>query len=264
MAVLERIADGLGVPRGWMGLAYDERTHHAYAGDRPSSSSTTEEMDEDMKRRAFLAAASMALWGRPVLGELLEIPTRPETPTPLPSRLSAADVEALRGLTEQVRGLARFYGGQADTIGAIANRSIRLLKVDADESVKRSLGSALSELHCLAGSCSYDTRLDDNARYHYRQAMDLAAETDDSFKLISALQHAAIMGRERDAPNGALKFYQLARARLMDVRGEGTTGGPKRRLAARAGSKCPCPAGPAGRCQKRAGPCRAGTPPGHL
>ncbi len=30
--VLVRIADGLGVPPGWMGLAYDERTHHAYAG----------------------------------------------------------------------------------------------------------------------------------------------------------------------------------------------------------------------------------------
>ena len=54
---------------------------------------------------------------------------------------------------------------------------MRLMSVDADESVKKALGSALSELHCLAGWCSYDTHLDDNARYHYRQAVDLAAET---------------------------------------------------------------------------------------
>ena len=118
--VLARIADGFGVPRGLMGLAYDEETARTYAGDRPSFAG--EELTEDMKRRHFLAAASVALWGRPVLGELLELPTRPETPTPLPSRLGAADVEALRTLTEQVRTLARFYGGQADTIGAIANR----------------------------------------------------------------------------------------------------------------------------------------------
>ena len=76
--VLVRVADGLGVPRGWMGLAYD----HAYAGGQTPPPSGGEELTEDMKRRAFLAAASMALWGRPVLGELLELPTRPETPTP--------------------------------------------------------------------------------------------------------------------------------------------------------------------------------------
>src|SRR5689334_12033827 len=79
--VLLRIAEGLEVPRGWMGLAYDELTE--------SSDPTVGEevVDEDMRRRALLAAASVALLGAPVLGEVLVLPTPPDTPTPLPSRL---------------------------------------------------------------------------------------------------------------------------------------------------------------------------------
>ena len=73
--VLVRVADGLGVPRGLMGLAYDEETAHTYAGDGPSFAG--EELTEDMKRRHFLAAASVALWGRPVLGGCWSCPRGP-------------------------------------------------------------------------------------------------------------------------------------------------------------------------------------------
>jgi transcriptional regulator with XRE-family HTH domain len=80
--VLVRIAEGLGIPRGLMGLAYDEGV---------------EEVDEEMKRRALFGVASVALFNSPVLGELLQLP-KPATPTPLPSRLGASDVTALRNL----------------------------------------------------------------------------------------------------------------------------------------------------------------------
>ncbi len=79
--VLVRIAEGLDVPRGWMSLAYDE-------GAESAGLAVGEEVvDEDMKRRAMLAAGGAALLGAPVLGEVLELPTPPTTPTPLPSRL---------------------------------------------------------------------------------------------------------------------------------------------------------------------------------
>lgn len=68
-------------------------------------------MDEDLKRRAFLAAASVALFDRPVLGELLELPTRPATPTPLPAQLGTADVTALRALTRELRAVGQQFGG---------------------------------------------------------------------------------------------------------------------------------------------------------
>jgi transcriptional regulator with XRE-family HTH domain len=49
--VLERIADGLGVPRAWMGLSYGEE-----GPDTPSA----DEGDEDVKRRALIAATTVA------------------------------------------------------------------------------------------------------------------------------------------------------------------------------------------------------------
>jgi transcriptional regulator with XRE-family HTH domain len=63
--VLERIADGLGIDRAWLGVAGCD--NYAVGTGSP------DEMDEAMKRRAFLAAASAALWGQPVLGELREL-----------------------------------------------------------------------------------------------------------------------------------------------------------------------------------------------
>jgi hypothetical protein len=52
--VLERIVDGLGAPRAWMGLSYGEQ-----APDVPS----VEEVDEDVKRRALITAAMAARCG---------------------------------------------------------------------------------------------------------------------------------------------------------------------------------------------------------
>jgi hypothetical protein len=56
-------------------------------------------------------------------------------------------VAELRAWTGQLRSLARQYGGQADIVDAVANRSMRLLTVPSADAVKRSLGSALAELH---------------------------------------------------------------------------------------------------------------------
>lgn len=53
-----------------------------------------------MKRRALLAAASAALLGAPVLGELLQLPTPPTAPTPLLARLGASDIAALKELNK--------------------------------------------------------------------------------------------------------------------------------------------------------------------
>lgn len=73
--VLVRICTGLGIPRGLMGLTYDEDIETVV------ESEPVEEVDEEMKRRALLAVGGVALFDRPVLAELLHIPTRPDVPT---------------------------------------------------------------------------------------------------------------------------------------------------------------------------------------
>jgi transcriptional regulator with XRE-family HTH domain len=58
--VLVRIANGLGIPRGMMGLAYD--------GD--STEPAAEEVDEDVERRNFLAIAGAIIFGTSVFATL--------------------------------------------------------------------------------------------------------------------------------------------------------------------------------------------------
>src|SRR6266498_659041 len=64
--VLVRIADGLGVPRGYMGLAYDEITPERIASGWFDIPGATE--PENVKRRKFLAYTAAVAVGAHVLG----------------------------------------------------------------------------------------------------------------------------------------------------------------------------------------------------
>ncbi|MGH3921516.1 MAG: helix-turn-helix domain-containing protein [Pseudonocardiaceae bacterium] len=197
--VLARICIGLGIPRGYMGLAYDEN----------SKPRNLEEATEDMKRRALLASGSIVLLGSPVLGEVLEIPVRPDTPTPLPSRLTKTDVTALQNLTEALRTGARTYGGGGQTISEIAYKSLPLLSVPAADSIEAELASTLAALHTLAGWTCVDSGLHDNARYNFAKAIELAKLAGDDSQLAAAWRHAGIQMIDAGAHNDGLKAYQL-------------------------------------------------------
>lgn len=199
--VLVKIAEGLDIPRGLMGLAYDEDL-------LPSS----EEADEDMKRRNLLASGGLALFDRPVLGQLLGLPKRPDAPTPLPSRLGISDVEAIEALTSELRGMARTYGGCADTVTAVAARSLQLMSIPATEDVHARLGSALAGLHTMAGWCCVDSGLHDNARACFATAMGLAPH--DGYQFALALRHSGIHMRDAGAYNDNLKACQLGLIKL--------------------------------------------------
>lgn len=207
--VLVRIANALDVPRGWMGLGYGE--------DASSPPSGAEEVDENVKRRALLAKSSVALVGFPVLGELLHIPAPPATPTPLPTRLGVADVAAIRSLTAELRALTRGYGGGADVVTSVAQRSLPLMSVPASDVLHAELGSALADLHTMAGWCCLDSGHYDNARAHFAQAMDLAGVAGDGYELMSALRHAGIQRRDAGAYNDDLKACQLGLVKLGGV-----------------------------------------------
>ncbi len=205
VVVLERIADGLDVPRGWMGLAYTDGTYTEVPPPVPDA----QEVSEDVKRRNFInAVAGAVVWGHPILTELLTAPR--STPTPLPSRLTAVDVAAVRDLTERMRGLARHYGGQASTISAVAHRYTKLMAVNGVKQVKTDLGSALAELHTMAGWAAFDSAAaPDVIRGHFAQAMDLAKDAGDVYRMSNALYHSA-MTMQNDDPNESLKLLQMA------------------------------------------------------
>jgi transcriptional regulator with XRE-family HTH domain len=197
--VLVRICQGLGVPRAYMGLAYDE----------DSTPAPPEEVDEEVKRRVLMATASIALFGSPVLGELLHIPVRPSTPTPLPSRLAASDVAAIKSLTESLRTVTRTYGGWAETVTAVAHRSLRLMSVPASEQVEAEMTSALANLHTMAGWTCVDSGLHDQARACFAKAMELAGAAKNSHEMASAFRHAGIQMCDAGAYDDGLKAFQL-------------------------------------------------------
>jgi transcriptional regulator with XRE-family HTH domain len=159
--VMEKIAEGLDIPRGTMGLAYDE-------GLLPSQG---QEVEEDVKRRELLASAGIALFDRPVLGQVLGLAKPSETPTPLPAQLGNADLIALDALTVELRSWSQRWGGGAATIGEIACRSERLLTVPASDSFTPHLHSALAKLRLVAGWAAFDECLDDTARDHFGRAI---------------------------------------------------------------------------------------------
>lgn len=128
--------------------------------------------------------------------------------------------ECSRGSLERLRSLARQYEGQADTVGTVADRSLRLTAVSASEPLRMRLASALAELHTVAGWCAFDSRADDRAGHHFRLAVELAASAGDAYRRSQALRHAGAMLDQGGHHNDALKCYQMGQIGLYDAHGE--------------------------------------------
>jgi len=213
--LLVRIADGFGIPHGWMGLASDVTTTTA-AQLGQADDNTEPEEPEAVKRRDYFIATGAVLFGpgNAVFGSAKPMVAPPPVRAPLPAVVTRREVRALRALTAQLRTLGRAgNGGMPDVLTPTVIDAERHLRVDVDsDATARSLRSALAELHTLAGWCAHDMHLTVTARWHYSRATTLAGEADDITEAVSATWHASIMERDRD-PDTALKLLQLAQAR---------------------------------------------------
>ncbi|MGH3430792.1 MAG: helix-turn-helix domain-containing protein, partial [Mycobacteriales bacterium] len=203
VGVLERIADGLGVPRAWMGLSYGEQA--------PNTPSAEKEVDGAVKRRVLVATTMAAALGQAFLGlPELALPTD----QPLPSRLSMSHVNTVRAVTERLRGLARYYGGQADLFGAAAALYTRWMQVPATDAVTAQLAAALAELHTEAGWCRYDSGLDGTG--YFTHALRFAGHAGDAYGIANAALAAGGTLVRDGHPNDALKLFQLGQWRLTE------------------------------------------------
>ncbi len=201
--VLERIADGFGIPHRWIGLGYGE--------EKPDSPSA-ENVDEDMKRRALIAATSVAVLGQVIqgLGEPIELAL--PIGQALPSRLSMSHVHAVRAVTERLVSVTRYYGGQADLFGAALELYTRWMAVPAADAVKARLAAALAELHTQAGWACYDSGVDGHG--HFTRALRLADDAGDAYGIANAAWEAGMTLVRNGHPNDALKLFQLGQLHL--------------------------------------------------
>ena len=213
--VLERIADGLDIPRTRMGVSYGEETPPA-----------NKEVNEDTKRRILIAATIAAALnqGTQALGGPIELalPTGQE----LPSRLDMYHVYTVRAVTERLRGVARYYGGQGDLFGGAAMLYTPWMQVPATDAVKAQLAAALAELHTEAAWYCYDSGVD--GRRHFTRALRLADKAGDTYGVANAACNAGTTLAFSGHPNDALKLFQLGQFRLPRPRpGKSTPATPR-------------------------------------
>lgn len=206
--VLARIADGLGIPRGYMGLAYDEATATNVVG---SPGDENAEEDESVKRRKFLAHSAAVMFGAAVLGEE-EGPWQPSpAQTPSPARVGLSDVRQIEASTKALRGLDHQYGGGAcrDAVVAQLSWAQRMLDAQIPDNVRPRLFGAVADLHNLAGWTSFDIDLVDSARFHYSKALQLAKEVQNNSLVANVLYRMGRIYMEKDGADDALKLFQL-------------------------------------------------------
>lgn len=208
--VLARIADGLGVPRGYMGLAYDEATEVRVATS-VADPQTLEE--ESVKRRRFLAHAAAVTMGAGSL--VMDTGTWANaTQTPAPGRIGMTDVRQVEAATRALRALDYQYGGGfcRDAVVAQLSWGQQMLGAGGADPVKDRLHVALADLHNLAGWTSFDTGMVDAARTHFARALQLAKEGRNDPLVANVLYRMGRVYLHQESAGAAvhaLKLFQL-------------------------------------------------------
>ena len=136
--VLCRIADGLGVPRGYLGLAYDSETAAFVSATSPDAAQREQDLDEVGALLAHAAEVAVGMQGGPAA---LRWAAPREAGTPIPQRVGARDLEQLEAITVALRGLDHGHGGGACREAVVAQTRWvhQLLHADAAEDVRHRL-----------------------------------------------------------------------------------------------------------------------------
>ncbi|MFF7941570.1 helix-turn-helix domain-containing protein [Nocardia gamkensis] len=213
--VLAKIADGLKIPRGYMGLAYDESTENNLDLATATCSSIATERDEVRSLLSHAANVTMgttaddiAHWWQPLEREI----------APAPTRIGQSDVDRIRALTAAMRAIDYRHGGGAcrDAIAAQVRWSQQLLNAEGRDQTKAQLRSALADLHNLAGWTSFDVGMYSPARKHFGRALELSRTAKDFSLSANILYRTGRLHLHRGMPHEALRFFQLGQIAAQD------------------------------------------------
>ncbi|WP_199853105.1 transcriptional regulator [Plantactinospora sp. BC1] len=200
--VLLRIAEGLSIPRGYMGLA--SSTDH---GEQSSMSAA-------VTISSWSAKQSLARSAQVVVGDVASNiwtqPLRLES-TPVPEQIGLVDVDRLRNIAAGLRALDYQFGGGycRDAVGAQVRWAQQLLTCKQEDAVKRVLHIALADLHNLAGWTSFDVGLDISAKEHFVRALEQAKHAQEPSLMAKALYCLGRLHLHHHLLPEALKFFQL-------------------------------------------------------
>jgi tetratricopeptide (TPR) repeat protein/transcriptional regulator with XRE-family HTH domain len=213
--VLVRIADGLGIPRGYLGVAYDESTE----GILDLAAATCSiHADERVEVRQLLSHAANVTMGTSVddLAQWWQPLDRHVAPAP--TRVGLCDVMQIEALTAAMRALDYRYGGGAcrDAVAAQVRWAQQLLTAVHDEQTGTRLHLALADLHNLAGWTSFDVGMYSIARRHFARALEQARHAGDLSLAANVLYRMGRLHLHRGMHREALKFFQLGQITAQD------------------------------------------------
>ncbi|OLF13197.1 hypothetical protein BLA60_06685 [Actinophytocola xinjiangensis] len=212
--LLARIADGLGIPRGYMGLAYTDTTQ------RLANSTTAHPEDAWMERRTFLGLVSKIVMGATLTAaELNQIAIAPRE-TPVPQRIGEAEVTQLRAFTRALRthDAAHGAGSCRDAILAHTHWAQSLLTADYTDQVRPDLLSAVAEARTLAGWTAHDLGLAREARQYLTQALQDTQQAGQPAHSAIVLYYLGRVPLDNGDPVEALKLFQLGQIAAQDSR----------------------------------------------
>ncbi|MCP2306111.1 helix-turn-helix domain-containing protein [Actinokineospora globicatena] len=177
--VLARIADGLGIPRGLMGLAHTPTVEP----------STREAVPTVPDRREFMGLLAKIAMGATLTTADLALLSSPAVATPAPSRVGATEVDQLRELTRVLWTQEQQLGGGAvrDAVIAQLGWARSLLNAAHTDQVDHQLRAVLSDLLALAGWASQGVGLSGAALRYTGQALATARQADDPMREALAL-----------------------------------------------------------------------------
>ncbi|MBW4722286.1 helix-turn-helix domain-containing protein [Saccharothrix obliqua] len=213
--VLERIADGLKIPRGYLGLAYSDD-----AVARALSSGSHGAEDGFMERRGFLGLVSKLVVGSALTPAELDFLAVTPASTPVPEHVGTTDVEQVRTVSAKLRALDVAHGGGScrDAILAHVGWAQSLLNARCDDTVRARLLSAVAEIKTLAGWSAHDLGLADEARRYLGQAVRDAQDAGDPAHTAIVLHHLGRVPLDNGDPGEALKVFQLGEIAAKDSR----------------------------------------------
>ena len=208
--VLCRIADGLGVPRGYLGLAYDAETAAFVRATDLDADQRDADLDEVGALLAHAAAVAVGMEAGPA-GQRWTAPR--EAGTPLPARVARRDVDRIEAVTGALRGLDYGHGGGAcrEAVVAQSRWVHELLHADAPDDVRHRLALASADLDNLAGWTSFDVGLFGSARGYFARALTQARRAGDASLVANVLYRAGRLHLHLGLTREALRFFQLGR-----------------------------------------------------
>lgn len=187
--VFVSIADGLNIPRGWMGLA--QANYHII-----------EDKSESMFDMAVKAMTNDSDHRRMIYIQ----------DTPAIKRLNFADVKAIEATFQTLQILDQTSGGIAQyhgSLGLIQHIERCLKHSSMGENVRWELSRKIGWINSFAGWVAADCGHMDNARAHFHKALAVAQETNDPLGKCRALYQSGRVELHYGEPNYATKLFQL-------------------------------------------------------